>query len=159
MLQVTYGPDEFRKKTDLFAGDNLQKRKYFIGSLYEEEITATNVRKLHYIRGGDGLFAIYVIHEGTDSPAMMYYIHKDHLGSYESITDATGAVVERMSFDPWGRRRNPTNWSYDNVPIPTLFDRGFTGHEHLDVFGLINMNGRVYDPWLGRFLSPDFESG
>jgi RHS repeat-associated protein len=34
-------------------------------------------------------------------------------------------------------------------------DRGFTGHEHLDAFGLIDMNGRVYDPILGRFLSPD----
>lgn len=29
------------------------------------------------------------------------------------------------------------------------------GHEHLDRLGLINMNGRVYDPLLGRFLSPD----
>jgi len=36
-----------------------------------------------------------------------------------------------------------------------VFDRGYTGHEHLDIFDLINMNGRVYDPWLGRFLSPD----
>ncbi|MDZ4204655.1 MAG: RHS repeat-associated core domain-containing protein, partial [Bacteroidales bacterium] len=36
-----------------------------------------------------------------------------------------------------------------------LFDRGFTGHEYLDGFGLINMNGRVYDPFLARFLSPD----
>ncbi len=34
-------------------------------------------------------------------------------------------------------------------------DRGFTGHEHLVEFGLIDMNGRVYDPMLGRFLSPD----
>lgn len=30
--------------------------------------------------------------------------------------------------------------------------RGFTGHEHLDGVGLIHMNGRVYDPVLGRFL-------
>ncbi len=36
-----------------------------------------------------------------------------------------------------------------------LFDRGYTGHEHLDEFNLINMNGRVYDPLLGRFMSPD----
>ena len=36
-----------------------------------------------------------------------------------------------------------------------IFDRGYTGHEHLDAFGLINMNGRVYDPYIGRFLSPD----
>ncbi len=33
--------------------------------------------------------------------------------------------------------------------------RGYTGHEHLTVFGLINMNARLYDPALGRFLSPD----
>ena len=40
--------------------------------------------------------------------------------------------------------------------LPTFkFDRGFTGHEHLDMFGLINMNARLYDPLLGRFLSPD----
>ena len=33
--------------------------------------------------------------------------------------------------------------------------RGYTGHEMLPEFGLINMNGRLYDPVLGRFLSPD----
>ena len=31
----------------------------------------------------------------------------------------------------------------------------FTGHEHLFDFGLINMNGRVYDPFMSTFLSPD----
>ena len=30
-----------------------------------------------------------------------------------------------------------------------------TGHEHLYAFGLINMNGRMYDPLLSSFLSPD----
>ena len=35
------------------------------------------------------------------------------------------------------------------------FHRGYCGHEMLPDFGLINMNGRVYDPLLGRFLSPD----
>lgn len=34
-------------------------------------------------------------------------------------------------------------------------NRGFTDHEHLDGIGLIHMNGRVYDPVIGRFLSPD----
>jgi RHS repeat-associated protein len=32
---------------------------------------------------------------------------------------------------------------------------GFTGHEHLDNVGLVHMNGRVYDPAIARFLSPD----
>ncbi|VVH52016.1 hypothetical protein BPUTSESOX_619, partial [uncultured Gammaproteobacteria bacterium] len=39
--------------------------------------------------------------------------------------------------------------------IPALTNRGFTGHEHIDEMGFIHMNGRVYDPQIGRFLSAD----
>jgi RHS repeat-associated protein len=45
-------------------------------------------------------------------------------------------------------------------------NRGYTAHEHIDDFGIINMNGRIYDPVLARFLSldpyvqaPDFTQG
>ena len=75
-------------------------------------------------------------------------------GSLTAISDATGNLVESLSYDPWGRRRNADDWNDYNV-TSTMFDRGFTGHEHLPQFGLINMNGRVYDPFLARFLSPD----
>jgi RHS repeat-associated protein len=62
-----------------------------------------------------------------------------------------------QNFDAWGRNRNTTDWTYNNIAAPTLAwqTRGYTGHEHLPVFGLINMNGRLYDPLLGRMLSPD----
>jgi len=60
-----------------------------------------------------------------------------------------------MSFDAWGRRRNPTDWTYTGIPATHVVDRGYTGHEHLDAYGLINMNGRAYDPIVGRFLSHD----
>jgi len=39
--------------------------------------------------------------------------------------------------------------------VPAWLYRGFTGHEHLTQFALINMNGRMYDPVQGRMLSPD----
>jgi RHS repeat-associated protein len=71
------------------------------------------------------------------------------LGSLTIITDAAGNVKQKCTFDVWGKRTFVTK---DNTLI---FDRGFTGHEHLDEFGLINMNGRMYDPIVGRFLSPD----
>jgi len=74
--------------------------------------------------------------------------------SFGSLSDATGNLIESLSYDPWGRRRNASNWNDFNL-TSTMFDRGFTGHEHLPQFGLINMNGRVYDPFLARFLSPD----
>lgn len=63
-------------------------------------------------------------------------------------------MLEERSYDAWGRPRHPGDWSYNNLPADIL-DRGFTGHEHLEMFGLINMNGRLYDPMIGRFLSPD----
>ncbi|PLW98927.1 MAG: hypothetical protein C0591_03525, partial [Marinilabiliales bacterium] len=111
--------------------------------------------KLHYISGGDGVSAIYEwMGDENSINKTMHYVLKDHLGSYETII-TPGKAIEKLSFDPWGRRRNPVDWTYDNVPTNYTFSRGFTGHEHLDNFDLINMNGRVYDPWLGRFLSPD----
>ncbi len=80
-------------------------------------------------------------------------VHRESF-SITAITDASGNLLESLSYDPWGRRRIATDWTDYNI-TSTLFDRGFTGHEHLDHFGLINMNGRVYDPFLARFLSPD----
>ncbi len=68
-----------------------------------------------------------------------------------------------MSFDAFGSRRK-TNWAGElsDAETETLLaeigigtSRGYTGHEHLDRTGLIHMNGRVYDPTLGRFLSAD----
>jgi RHS repeat-associated protein len=77
------------------------------------------------------------------------------LGSNGIFSKKTDACT--YSYDAWGRRRNPPTGAY--LAIATnpnyLIDRGYTGHEHLDEFGLINMNGRLYDPVLGRMLSPD----
>jgi len=77
------------------------------------------------------------------------------IGSITAITNQSGAVVERRSFDAWGRPRHPDNWTYNNVPQMSILDRGYTGHEHLPQFDIINMNGRMYDPLINRFLSPD----
>ena len=89
------------------------------------------------------------------------YLHKDHLGSVHAITDENGSY-SRYSFDAFGKRRDAINWSALSEPDLDLFNierlvtnRGYTGHEQLDEVGLIHMNGRVYDPMLGRFLQAD----
>ena len=81
----------------------------------------------------------------------MHYTLKDHQGGLTATIH--GNAVERLSYDAWGRRRNPNGFGYNNV-TPT-FDRGFTLHEHYDDFNLINMNGRCYDPVTSSFLSVD----
>ena len=83
-----------------------------------------------------------------------------HLGSTSILYTGTwngnaftGQTTERQSFDPWGERR-----ASDTDPFRASaqdYDRGYSGHEQLDDSGLIHMNGRIYDPELGRMLSPD----
>ena len=90
----------------------------------------------------------------SDNTETMHYTITDHQGSLAAYTGNAKEPVTRLSYDAWGRRRNAEDGSYGNVPAQAT-DRGYTGHEHLDEFGLINMNGRMYDPMLGRMLSPD----
>ena len=56
-----------------------------------------------------------------------------------------GEAIQQFSYDAWGNRRDPYTWTGSVSQLP-MFGRGFTGHEHLFSFGLINMNGRCYDP-------------
>ncbi len=156
-LEFVYGPDQLRRKTILSDNTGILKTKYFVGA-YEEEITTAGTRKIHYIAGADGLAAVYIEEPSTTTgQGETYYTYTDHLGSIIALADDTGIVKpeNEQSFDPWGRRRNTTNWLYEGANAITLIDRGYTGHEHLPQFGIINMNGRMYDPVLGRMLSPD----
>jgi len=148
MAEFTYGANEQRAKMVLKEHNKAYKTKYYVGA-YEKEITPEGVRELHYIDG----VGIYVL--SSSGVHEMYYTHKDHLGSINEITDSQGAVVERLSYDAWGNRRNSHTWEYDSGVDNFLFDRGYTGHEHLDDFAIINMNGRIYDPLTGRMMAPD----
>ncbi|MGH8030441.1 MAG: RHS repeat-associated core domain-containing protein, partial [Arenimonas sp.] len=93
---------------------------------------------------------------GASSALDERYVFGDHLGSTDAITTKTGAAIanEAASFDAWGARRVPSSWSGAGTPIQTT-TRGFTGHEQIDAAGFVHMNGRIYDPALGRFLQAD----
>jgi RHS repeat-associated protein len=150
-LKFVYGPDNQRVKSVLRDSGNVFKTKYYSPG-YEKEITPTGTRELTYINSPYGLVAIVIKKGDSDST---FYTETDHLGSIIGLIKEDTTYREHYSFDAWGRRRNPSNWTYDSIPAPTVIDRGFTGHEHLDLFGLINMNGRMYDPVVGRFLGVD----
>jgi len=79
----------------------------------------------------------------------------DTLGSTNVITRDTGEAEEYMSFFPFGEGRDGNDWSIPKATPSAITDHGFTGHLHLDVLGIIHMQGRIYDYRLGRFLSAD----
>ena len=155
ILTFTYGPGRARILQVATTGSGTKTIKY-VGALYEKQVTGGNpAEHVHYIRAA-GTVAIYTeVEDANPATDKTRYLHRDHLGSIVALTDEAGQVAERLSFDPHGQRRL-TDWLPAPFPLSGQeTPRGFTGHEHLDGVGLIHMNGRVYDPLLGRFLSAD----
>jgi RHS repeat-associated protein len=166
-VEFTYGPDNERKLMVLKEGSEVKATRYYHGN-YEEVEIGNDTYLIHYIGGGDGLAAIQVQHipssGNTEGETKLYYVYKDHLGSILTLTDEEGDIEHEQSFDAWGRYRDPHTWQVLNsdpsddeltVDMPPWMTRGYTGHEHLREFDLINMNGRMYDPTIGRMLAPD----
>ena len=89
------------------------------------------------------------------------YLLTDHLGSLAGIVNDQGVIEQSFSFDAWGQRRHPdeatvlARLALSSALHGHTTPRGYTGHEMLDAVGLIHMNGRIYDPGLGRFLQAD----
>jgi RHS repeat-associated protein len=141
-----------------------------LGLTYEKELKGTGITEhKHYLQAGGITFAMHTMHVKTaggtiavpalpagTNPYSSVYLHHDQLGSIIAMTNTSGVVVERLAYDPWGKRRfiNGTADTLDAITSANI-DRGFTMHEHIDEMGIINMNGRIYDPLIGRFMSAD----
>ncbi len=92
------------------------------------------------------------------------FIHQDNLGNVIAITDKDGKIINRRSYTPFGEIRyllykeavqKGQNLSTIDALKFSTTNRAFTGHESIEGTDLIHMNGRVYDPTIGRFLSAD----
>jgi RHS repeat-associated protein len=105
-----------------------------------------------YLTVGNVMVGVRFVSGGTTT---MRYFHTDHLGSISVITDANGNVLERLSYDAWGKRRFPNGADDPADSITSQTTRGFTNQEELGVSGLVHLNGRIYDPLFGRMMSAD----
>jgi len=152
-MNFTYGNNDERVKVDYLVNTVNQYSRYY-QSNYEREESSSNTKEWTYIYAPTGLAAVFYKSNSTSAGQLLYAL-TDHLGSPVMLTNASRQIQEEYSFDAWGRRRNPADWSYSGFSTPTILHRGYTTHEHIDEFNLINMNGRVYDPVLGRFTQPD----
>jgi RHS repeat-associated protein len=158
-LAWAYDSEHERVREDLSVNGTVTRTTIYVnpaagaGLYYEEELSGGVLERRHYINGGHGPVGVLTRTGSTDE---MRYWHKDHLGSTQVVTDETGAVVERMEYEPFGKRRGADNATDAAGTLAgQTTDRGFTGHEMLDEVGLVHMNGRIYDPAIGRFLSAD----
>jgi RHS repeat-associated protein len=171
VVDFVYGADGNRvmQRTGTPGATEATGRTVYVGlggtgrSLYERTTGPNGTEHVQFIYAGGAALAVRLA--STDGTGRLQYNHVDHLGSITTMSDEDGRVVDSsiggpdatvMGYDAWGARRQPNGETAD----PASFSlqpghREFTGHETIPGVGLVNMNGRIYDPQIGRFLSPD----
>jgi RHS repeat-associated protein len=85
--------------------------------------------------------------QGFAASTITYY-HNDLLGSPVAATDASGHVIWRESYRPYGERLT-------NDPASSGNDVWYTSRRQDADTGLVYMGARYYDPAVGRFVSKD----
>jgi RHS repeat-associated protein len=151
-----YAPDRSRYRQTSLNGTVTEDRIYVAGIFEKLNSSAVGIEYRHYIVANGEKVAIKVLSASRNDTL---YLHSDHLGSTDVITDQTGSIKVHESYDAWGRRRG-SNWtgspsSTDLGTINNTTHIGYTAQEHLDNLGLVDLNGRVYDPTIARFVSAD----
>ncbi|MBP5456714.1 MAG: hypothetical protein J6Y37_09455 [Paludibacteraceae bacterium] len=148
---ITYGNNHRRRMTELRKnGQHIRTRYYTLN--HEREVKNGKTKKIDYIYAPNGLVAMHIVEDGKDS---LFYTATDRQGSLMAVASEKGNLVERFAYDPWGKRRDVKEWHSHSEPSTGRFYRGYCMHEHVDELGLIDMNGRMYDPHLCQFISTD----
>ena len=165
--EFTYGPDRERLVRRDLSGGELLRETWHLSGVERTRAADGSVELKRFLPGG-AMETVAYDADGAETSRRLDYLLSDHLGSVVAVVEGTETpsgqtrwdVREERAFDPWGACRDPDTWkacAKDSV-LPKddgATRRGFTGHETLGAVGLVHMNGRIYDPALGRFLQAD----
>jgi len=144
----TYGPDGDRLIRATLVNGSTTKTTSTLGDGLEEVATAgSSTSTKNYLVTPTGV--IGAITQSSGQSDSISYFHSDNLGSVAAISNSSGSLVQRMYYDIYGQR-----WSTAGASSPAT-SWGYTGQLDVDDLSVVHMNGRVYWPALGRFLSPD----
>jgi RHS repeat-associated protein len=119
-----------------------------LGGIYEKRIPSSgNTTHVFYVKGDGRTVAQIEWTEsgGTIGSDVTNYLYDDSIGSVQATSGADGSLVT-SSYEPFGNRLSGNDTS---VRI------GFAGQVEDDDIGLVDMGGRVYDPAIARFVTPD----
>lgn len=154
VTEFQYGPNRSRYMRIDTANSQETKTRYLRNV---EKITKPDGSELIKRHLGNVVITQTETAAGTNTETN--YQLKDHLGSLDVTTKGDGSDWKFYEFDAWGKRRDVNGITLSSSALmnfdTSITTRGFTGHEMLDQVGVIHMNGRIYDPVLGRFLQAD----
>ncbi|HHJ20188.1 MAG TPA: hypothetical protein ENJ84_10275, partial [Gammaproteobacteria bacterium] len=88
-----------------------------------------------------------------NNSGQVYYVHNDQLGTPQVLTDETGAVVWKATYDPFGKATVDEDPDGDGNIV--VLNVRFSG-QYFDKETGLHQNGfRTYDPETGRYLTSD----
>jgi RHS repeat-associated protein len=94
-----------------------------------------------------------VANTGQSTPAALYYVHNDHLGTPQALTNQAGVVVWKATYDPFGWATVNEDPDGDEAVIKN--NVRYVGMYSDSETGLYYWGSRYYDPKTGRAISAD----
>lgn len=148
----TFTYDAENKQTKVINAQGVTLGEYFYdgdGKRIKKIAPLTNETTIFVYDAGGKMVAEYSTVTASQSEAKISYLTNDHLGSPRITTDATGKVVSRRDFLPFGEEIARAENGMDSVR------QKFTGYERDGETELDFAQARMYNKNHGRFTSPD----
>jgi RHS repeat-associated protein len=154
--RIDYGPQRKPRKIGVLnfeydsGGHRYKKSKGRRSTLFptEDYVLDSDGTTTKYIAtdgpSGDDLVAKVVMKNGAKA---LYFLHTDHQGSINVVTDAAGGVALRREYGPWGE----VAFRSSSFKEP----RGYAGHYQDVETKMVFMRARYYLPSVGRFIQAD----
>ncbi|MCP4221556.1 MAG: hypothetical protein GY765_43430, partial [bacterium] len=129
-----YKYDAMGRRIEKTVGSDTTKYFYSGNQVIEERDSSDAILKQFIY--GTGIDELLMTAVYTDGVATPYYMHTNRIGSITAVTDQDGNVVERISYEAFGKH---TITDYKTDPEnPTIVDNSVIGNEIL-------FQGRRYD--------------
>lgn len=126
--------------------DPNSKKCYQVLTTDDYEVVVRGNKRLQFCYI-DGMAVLVKDFDKESDESSILYLSSDNLGSIWGVTEISGIPAFEATYDAWGKQKVLQK----DLPIM----RGYCGHHMISEFDLIHMDGRVYDPIIGRFISPD----
>jgi len=123
-------------------------KKVYSGGMLQETTVYISRTFVQVINSSGTYNYTYIYHEGQlvaqSVNGVKLFIHGNHEGSSSVVTNASGAVIERTEYSPFGEQLNQSGVRY-----------GYEGKEYSGAVGDTDFNFRKYKPEWGLFTQPD----
>lgn len=150
---VTYYPDQYSEVRDGQAIDYVWVGQQRVAQINSPVPVGRSLARDNPLLSASDVYSYTIVlpvvlrDYNTAADGQIFFLHLDHLGSTQLVTNESGQVVDELLYYPFGLVREHSG--------PGVVHYSFTGKE-LDIeTGLYYFAARYYDPAPGIFVSVD----